>query len=98
MQGHVKVCNYRRTLIKKITMDKLFRITEQLENFLLPLGVTQITVEPVENSFYADFCMSQEPIYSTFEKELSERLGMTVKLEVPDHFSDGTCFCTLIIE
>ena len=79
-------------------MDKLFEITEKLEEFLTPQGVTQITIEPVEDSFYADFCMVQEPVYSTFEKQLSEKLGMSVKLEVPDYFSDGTCFCTLIIE
>ena len=78
-------------------MDTLFRIKEQLEKFLSPLGVDQITVEPVEDSFYADFCMAQEPVYSTFEQQLSAKLGMTVKLEVPDHFSDGTCLCTLII-
>ena len=79
-------------------MKKLFQVTEALEKFLAPLGVTQITVEPVDKSFYADFCMAQEPIYNTFESQLSEKLGMTVKLEVPDHFSDGTCLCTLIIE
>ena len=78
-------------------MDTLFTITEKLEKFLMPKGVTQITVEPVNDSFYADFCMAQEPIYKTFETELSEKLGMPVKLEVPDHFSDGTCLCTLII-
>lgn len=79
-------------------MDILIKITEQLEEFLSPLGVDQITVEPVDNSFYADFCMTQEPIYNVFEKQLSDKLGMSVKLEVPDHFSDGTCLCTLIIE
>jgi hypothetical protein len=79
-------------------MGRLLLIIEKLEEFLTPQGVTQITVEPVEDSFYADFCMLQEPVYSTFEKQLSEKLGMTVKLEVPDHFSDGTCLCTLIIE
>ena len=79
-------------------MEALFTLTEQLEEFLTPLGVTQITVEPIEDKFYADFCMEQEPVYSTFEKQLSDKTGKTVKLEVPDHFSDGTCLCTLIIE
>ena len=79
-------------------MDTLFKVTETLEEFLTPYGVTKITVEPIENSFYADFCMAQEPIYTTFEQQLSKKLGMSVKLEVPDHFSDGTCLCTLIIE
>lgn len=78
-------------------MDALFKVTETLEEFLTPQGVTQITVEPIEDSFYADFCMAQEPVYTTFEKQLSEKLGLPVKLEVPDHFSDGTCLCTLII-